>query len=243
MPQVPTGPVMYGNQGVPGAVTVVPRDVLVKRQPVSRAVIDPRGVGSPAQPWVDVAPPTAPAPRVGGSGNGPPQRAPLPARRDPRESSGPRETRPPDQVGPPVETRSPPQRVPPAERVAPPPVGQTTTTAPPVRRVDPAPGADHRGNRPAPADAPVHRENGRSERPARPVMPVPGVFGPTAPVAPAPTGPAAARPATPAVVPAPPPAAAPTPPPKPVPADPPRERDDERKRIPESRQNPRENLR
>jgi hypothetical protein len=45
MPQVPTWPVMYGNQGVPGAVTVVPRDVLVKRQPVSRAVIEPRGVG------------------------------------------------------------------------------------------------------------------------------------------------------------------------------------------------------
>ncbi|MCK7498837.1 MAG: hypothetical protein MZW92_55970 [Comamonadaceae bacterium] len=29
-------PCMYGNQGVPGAVTVVPRDVLVRRQPVSR---------------------------------------------------------------------------------------------------------------------------------------------------------------------------------------------------------------
>ncbi|MDP1650709.1 MAG: hypothetical protein Q8M01_21260, partial [Rubrivivax sp.] len=47
VPQVPTGPVMYGNQGVPGAVTVVPRDVLVQRQPVSRAVVDPRGAGSP----------------------------------------------------------------------------------------------------------------------------------------------------------------------------------------------------
>ena len=40
VPQVPTGPVMYTNQGVPGAVTVVPRDVLVNRQPVSRGVID-----------------------------------------------------------------------------------------------------------------------------------------------------------------------------------------------------------
>ena len=39
-PQVPTGPVMYTNQGVPGAVTVVPRDVLLRRQPVSRAVVE-----------------------------------------------------------------------------------------------------------------------------------------------------------------------------------------------------------
>ena len=38
--QVPTGPVMYTNQGVPGAVTVVPREVLVQRQPVSRAVVE-----------------------------------------------------------------------------------------------------------------------------------------------------------------------------------------------------------
>ena len=39
---VPTGPVMYGNQGVPGAVTVVPRDVLVQRQPVPRTADDGR---------------------------------------------------------------------------------------------------------------------------------------------------------------------------------------------------------
>jgi len=37
--QVPTGPVMYGNQGVPGAVTMVPRDVLVQRQPVAPAAV------------------------------------------------------------------------------------------------------------------------------------------------------------------------------------------------------------
>ena len=40
VPQVPTGPVMYSNQGVPGGVTVVPRDVLVNRQPVARGAID-----------------------------------------------------------------------------------------------------------------------------------------------------------------------------------------------------------
>ena len=37
---VHTGPIMYNNQGVPGAVTVVPRDVLLNRQPVSRGAID-----------------------------------------------------------------------------------------------------------------------------------------------------------------------------------------------------------
>ncbi|BAL95755.1 DUF6600 domain-containing protein [Rubrivivax gelatinosus] len=37
---VPTGPIMYTNQGVPGGVTVVPRDVLVRREPVARAVVD-----------------------------------------------------------------------------------------------------------------------------------------------------------------------------------------------------------
>jgi hypothetical protein len=40
VPQVPTGPIMYSNQGVPGGVTVVPKDVLVTRQPVARAVVD-----------------------------------------------------------------------------------------------------------------------------------------------------------------------------------------------------------
>lgn len=41
-PPRPNEPIMYGNQGVPNAVTVVPRDVLVNRQPVARAVIDLR---------------------------------------------------------------------------------------------------------------------------------------------------------------------------------------------------------
>lgn len=44
MPQpAPNEPIMYSNQGVPNAVTVVPRDVLVNRQPVARAVVDLRG--------------------------------------------------------------------------------------------------------------------------------------------------------------------------------------------------------
>jgi len=74
-PQVPTGPVMYGNQGVPNAVTVVPRDVLVNRQPVGRSFIEhgdarhDRG----REPLVIVVPPQ----REPGRGMGPrPQ--PLP---------------------------------------------------------------------------------------------------------------------------------------------------------------------
>jgi hypothetical protein len=73
--QVPTGPVMYGNQGVPGAVTAVPRDVLLQRQPVGRAVIDTRQVAnepllaqSPVVPGFPAASPSAPANRVYSNG-------------------------------------------------------------------------------------------------------------------------------------------------------------------------------
>ncbi len=58
---VPTGPIMYGNQGVPNAVTVVPRDVLVRREPVARAVIDLRQVAQPQHAAaVPMAAPTGP---------------------------------------------------------------------------------------------------------------------------------------------------------------------------------------
>ena len=56
--QVPTGPIMYGNQGVPGAVTVVPRDALLQRQPVNRVAVGPealRNFGS--APLGDGSPP------------------------------------------------------------------------------------------------------------------------------------------------------------------------------------------
>jgi hypothetical protein len=43
-PQVPTGPIMYGNKGVPGAVTVVPANVLAQRQPVAAAVVNDAAV-------------------------------------------------------------------------------------------------------------------------------------------------------------------------------------------------------
>ncbi|KPF48378.1 hypothetical protein IP87_17850 [beta proteobacterium AAP121] len=57
--QVPTGPISYGNQGVPNAVTVVPGDVLVRRQPVAGAVVLPPRSGKRA-PLVGQAPPDGP---------------------------------------------------------------------------------------------------------------------------------------------------------------------------------------
>jgi hypothetical protein len=74
--QVPTGPVMYGNQGVPGAVTVVPREVLMQRQPVARNVADSRGTNTP---WVAAAPPTREAgTAVSREAGGVPDVVPLP---------------------------------------------------------------------------------------------------------------------------------------------------------------------
>ncbi len=57
--QVPTGPIMYTNQGVPGGVTVVSRDVLQQRQPVARAVVDAAPVANAPQQggWVQAQPP------------------------------------------------------------------------------------------------------------------------------------------------------------------------------------------
>jgi hypothetical protein len=62
---VPTGPIMYTNQGVAGGVTVVSSDVLKQRQPISGAVVRPvdnRTIGQ----WQQQAPrqqaPTAMAP-------------------------------------------------------------------------------------------------------------------------------------------------------------------------------------
>lgn len=76
-------PWVYGNQAVPGAVTVVPGDVLVRRQPVARAVIDVRDqraapdVMGPPRPTAQLAP-VAPPP-------GPPAAAPRADRVDRRD--------------------------------------------------------------------------------------------------------------------------------------------------------------
>lgn len=61
---VPTRPIMYTNQGVPGAVTVVPSNVLSARRAVAPAVaqVDPAlRTNLATQPWQRHAPPPAPA--------------------------------------------------------------------------------------------------------------------------------------------------------------------------------------
>jgi len=63
---IPTGPIMYTNQGVAGGVTVVPQGVMQGRQPISSAVavkVDPRAVANwrgeaPKPGTLPVAPPT-----------------------------------------------------------------------------------------------------------------------------------------------------------------------------------------
>jgi hypothetical protein len=86
---VPTGPVMYTNQGVAGGVTVVPQNVVQSRQPISSRVVmpvDARTVASWQSSAGDVArgglvktPPPAPAARVvatpGGAVPAPPNAA------------------------------------------------------------------------------------------------------------------------------------------------------------------------
>ncbi|MBL8347057.1 MAG: hypothetical protein JNN03_16580, partial [Rubrivivax sp.] len=79
---VPTGPIAYSNQGVPGAVTVVPRDVLSRREPVARAVINvpevqrAPGTAAPPAPVVAVVPRREPGARDPGADDGRPGRSP-----------------------------------------------------------------------------------------------------------------------------------------------------------------------
>ena len=250
--QVPTGPVMYSNQGVPGAVTVVPRDVLMRRQPVSRAVVEvgvggsiggPRG---PSQPLLQVPPPeregrsarivpvpggAQPMPATERDRDRDRDREPWPQRRgDPRPSAAP----PPGQ-GPVIDLRR--------ERQQPPAVAPGA--AQPVQPGQPVQPRDRgRGNDTERERGERGERNNRGERevvmPNRPMPgPVaqPGSVAPAAPAA-APAAVAPGRPAglPPAPPPAPPPAAAPvvvTPQPRPAPTSPPeraREREAERER-------------
>lgn len=78
---VPTGPIMYTNQGVAGGVTVVPQDVLRNRQPISSSVavpVDARTVSK----WQQAAPQVAQsgsARRGDESGRGPVMNAAPPS--------------------------------------------------------------------------------------------------------------------------------------------------------------------
>jgi hypothetical protein len=135
--QVPTGPVSYGNQHAPGAVTVVPRDALALRQPVSRSVINPQpGANGPGRPWVAAQPPT----------------------REPRGPREPHESRPPVQMVPggaqplPAPGHTPPQMGP--QRPAP------VRVEPSVRPVAPPTAPERPSGRERDRD--VQRGNDRS---------------------------------------------------------------------------------
>ncbi len=230
--QVPTGPIMYGNQGVPGAVTVVPRDALMQRQPVSRVVVDSRaGQRAPVpvlnQPLLAVAPP-----------QGPPALATPVAAGQQIGAARPQAPR---------EIRSQLQWVPGGGAQAGALPERNAIPAPPVRRVESGPVIDLRRERAAPpaptvivqpvaqpvlqATPPVPGPPPHQARPpAAPgspplaVVPAagparPGFALPPAPAQPAPQGQARPRPAEP---------------------DKAGAYDDERKRIPESRHNQRE---
>ena len=218
-PQVPTGPVMYTNQGVPGAVTVVPRDVLVRRQPVSRAVVEinigggggardgsrdgsrdgqrdgPRdgqreGPRGPSQPLMPVAPPEH-------EGRGP-RVVPVPGGGQPSQ-------------GPVVDLRR--ERPQPSAPVAAPAVQPAQPSQPTQQGPR---GPDRERDRDRGRDGERGGRNDRGDREA--VAPARPVTGPAAQAAPAPA-PAPARPAAGPTAPAaaappaaPAPAAAPAPP-------------------------------
>ncbi len=149
--QVPTGPVMYGNQGVPGAVTVVPRDVLVHREPVARAAVET------SERLHRVTPPPAAVMRRMPE-LPPPRRNAPPAEAGRRAPAPPVERRPPE----PVRTPPPVQAVPPV-RTVPPPV------APPASRPMPRPVAPP-ATKPVPAPQPPQQP---IMRPAPPVSVLP----------------------------------------------------------------------
>jgi hypothetical protein len=267
--RAPEGPQRWGNQGAPGGLTVVPRDVLVQRQPVARA-IDRRGEGAQGpQPLFSrgAAPPGPPAPAQRETrptpGFGPrfgPQPGPA-TRVEPRAE--PRVEPRPEPRGPDARPTEP-QRPLPAERGGQPrPPRERDATPAPAPQAAPTPA-------PAPAPAPPRRPPPAAAPPApAPALPPAPVVAPTPAPAPAPApeprrdrgGPPAPQPAPAAMNPQPQPAAAPPRPAPPAPAAAPspaprpaerdrprereRERDDERKHRPESQpaMKERENLR
>jgi hypothetical protein len=222
VPQLPTGPARYGNQGAPGAVTVVPRDVLVRRQPVSPAVVDTPVAGAPRRPWVGVVPPSAPAPRT--DGGAPRPGPPRSAWRDEGQAREPRSGRPPVEsraprdgvqpgTSPPRQPGSPAMPPRDAGRAAPPPIFGNEVAPSPERRREPEVATDRQTGREPSPDRPRGREASPDRRrdraepadaPSRPQPPLMSVPMPS----PAATGTAQPAPAAPAPAAATPPAAA-----------------------------------
>lgn len=207
-PQVPTGPIMYGNQGVPNAVTVVPRDVLVQQQPVARAVVPapesarvPVPVGRPPLPAVQVAPavpggpasPAVSAPAVqvvpGGAVPLPPGRpAPVTTPLQPAVPTTPLAPAVPPPPAVPSESARPTAPLAPA--VVP---GAVSPSAPPAAPVGPPPAAGpvpFSATVPAPVPgippARVYRSDDGRLVPVQPAAPPPAAPAPSAVAAPAP---------------------------------------------------------
>ena len=138
----PGGHIVYGNQAVPGAVSVLPRDALGQRHhPIARAVIDERGPrhSAPAVTLPMATPPVGPAPRQGAPAPG---HAVAPMRPPHVREAGPRL-----------------QPAPEAAREAAPPEGDRTPAPPPRQRPEPAGVAEPRSER--------HERIERRDRPER----------------------------------------------------------------------------
>ncbi len=176
----PTGPISYGNQGSPGGVTVVPREVLQHRGRVGRSLADEpqdrpgRGTGRPSWQPVDAPP---------------------------------REARPPGQLTPPVHRTVPVPQRPAAAPIELPGLEVRTPDRPSTERSPAerhfrdrqpvqAPPADHASQAARPPQPEHHRERPIPPPAALPVPPpVLRVTPPPAPVA----TPTPARPAPPAI--------------------------------------------
>jgi len=244
---VPTGPIAYTNQGVPGAVTVVPRDVLSRREPVARAVINVPEVqhapvtSAPPAPVV-TAPRAGPGARDSGSDDGRPGRRPPPARSaEPDGPAGVPQVRP--------VTPAPGMRVETPRRETPPVVGTPRQDGGGTREPRDGPnGRDGREPR-SPREGRDPRDSRRGEDGGRAVSPAPPVR-PVAPAQPAPgVQPVPSAPPAPRVQPAPPAVQAPPSVPRVQPAPsappaarpaPPRAEDDRKRAAPPGRQGERE---
>ncbi len=212
-PPLPSGPIMYGNQGVPNAVTVVPRDVLLRREPVARAVIDVR---EPAQrtPSTPVAAPVGPTMRplpVDGGRREPPGRFFNPGALAPQRGQPPAQQQPPaaqpaaPQTMPPQQQAPQPQR--PPQPLTQPPLAQPQS---PAQSQPPQPG---QAVQQPPQQQPPHRQPPQAQPPQQ----APAAAEPAAPRPPREGAPAARPPqplpaAAPAVAPAAPPMTRPRPP-------------------------------
>lgn len=249
-PQVPTGPIMYGNRGVPDAVTVVPADVLRRRQPVANVAIRDREVQRVIERERFRSEVPVPA-RVA-----PPRVVPVPGGAEPMRRVPPapgRDAAPPRVIDLRRERPSPmsPSTAPVAPSIQPTAPAQSQRPVPIERPARPErPDQVQRVERPERAERPEGTPRPeraerpiRSERPERPaqaerpaVVPVPKAQPQPQPqVVPAPA-PAAQMPAPPRVAPPPKPEREP----RAEPRDDNRGRDDRGPRTPDSRQNQRD---